>query len=85
LDTLYLYDVELDAQNGYDHTLRVPRTFSFGFCEYGLTNAKDIQTELILTCDLQKRNDDANFERTLRIDCVFLEPIYDENDTEDGE
>lgn len=85
LDTLYLYDVELDAENGYDPALRVPRTFNFDFCEYGLTNVKDIQTELILTCDLQRRNDDANFERTLRIDCVFLEPIYDENDTEDGE
>lgn len=85
LDTLYLYDVELDAENGYDPALRVPRTFSFDFCEYGLTNVKDIQTELILTCDLQRRTDDANFERTLRIDCVFLEPIYDENDTEDGE
>ena len=85
LDTLYLYDVELDAENGYDPALRVPRTFSFDFCEYGLTNVKDIQTELILTCDLQRRTDDVNFERTLRIDCVFLEPIYDENDTEDGE
>lgn len=82
LDTLYLYDVELDAQNGHDPSLRVPVAFTFDYCEAGLTTARDIQAELVLTCDLQKRNDDVNFERTLRIDCVFLEPIYEEDNAD---
>lgn len=87
LDTLYLYDVALDMQNENNPKLRVPVAFGFDYCEYGLTNVRDIQTELVLTCDLQKRNDDTDFERTLRIDCVFLEPIYDvtEDETEAGE
>lgn len=82
LDTLYLYDVELDAQNGHDPLLRVPTTFSFDYSEAGLTTARDIQAELVLTCDLQRRTDDTNFERTLRIDCVFLEPIYEEDNAD---
>lgn len=84
LDTIYLYDLALDKENDGDHTKRVPTTFSFDFCEYNLS-AGETQTEITLTCDLQRRTDDAEWERTLRIDCIIFEPIYDEEAVEEDE
>lgn len=78
VDTVYLYDLDLDKANKGDITARVPYLFGFDFCEYGLTDAKDVTVELQLTCDLQKKNDSKDFERTLRIDCIILEPVYEE-------
>ncbi len=82
LDTLYLYNVALDAENGNDPTKRVPEVFSFDYSEFGIKNARDIQAELILTCDLANRKENDTFERTMRIDCIFLEPIYEEDETD---
>lgn len=83
IDTLYLYDVELDAANNHDLSMRVPHLFNFNYCERGLT-AKELQTEITLTCDLQKRTDNTNFERSLRIDCIIIEPVLEEGGADEN-
>lgn len=90
IDTVYLYDLDHDKASNGDITMRVPQLFGFDFCEFGVTEAKKVNVELQLTCDLQKKTDSQNFERTLRIDCIILEPVYeeateDESDTVAGE
>lgn len=77
IDTIYLYDLELDKKNEGNNALRETLKFGFDFCEYGLT-AKETETELVLTSDLRNRNEDADWERRLLIDCILLIPVIDD-------
>ncbi len=80
IDTVYLYDLDLDNANLGDPKKRVDTTFKFNFCEYGLT-AKETATTITLTSDLEDAKEDVNYERTMRIDCILLIPVLDDEET----
>lgn len=78
IDTIYLYDTDLDKKNK-DITMRVPKVFEFSKCEYGI-DIKDVKAQITLTSDLSGSRENATYERAMRIDCILLEPVYEESE-----
>lgn len=85
IDTVYLYDLALDKKNKGDVTKREPAVITFNKCEAGLSDIDDIKTDITIQSYLQRNSDDATWERDLRIDCILLIPVYDEETEEAGE
>ena len=84
VDTVYLYNTALDKTNKGKVELREADEFAFNFCEYGL-DAKDTKTTITLTNDCKRVRDYDSWEANLRIDCILLIPVTDEEETENTE
>ena len=80
IDTVYLYDLELDDELKGDPTLRQETAFAFNFCEYGL-KADQTKTTITFTNDCKRASDYKSWERDLRIDCILLIPVTDEEES----
>ena len=61
--------------------LRETEEFVFNFCEYGLS-AADTKTTITITDDCQRVRDHNTWEANLRIDCILLIPVTDEEENE---
>lgn len=84
IDTVYLYNTALDKTNKGKVELRETEEFVFNFCEYGLS-ADETKTTITITDDCQRVRDHNTWEANLRIDCILLIPVTDEQATEDTE
>lgn len=81
IDTVYLYNTALDKTNKGKVELRETEEFVFNFCEYGLS-AADTKTTITITDDCQRVRDHNTWEANLRIDCILLIPVTDEEEIE---
>ena len=81
IDTVYLYNTALDKTNKGKVELREADEFVFNFCEYGLS-AADTKTTITITDDCQRVRDHNTWEANLRIDCILLIPVTDEEENE---
>ena len=78
IDTVYLHDVALDKTNKGDLALREPAIIEFNRCETGIGDINDIKTEITLQSNLKAGDVAADWDRDLRIDCILLVPVLDE-------
>ena len=81
IDTVYLYNTALDKTNKGKVELRETEEFVFNFCEYGLS-ADETKTTITITNDCRSVYDYPTWEANLRIDCILLIPVTDEEENE---
>lgn len=82
IDSVYLFDVDKDRENGYDVSLREPAKIKFDRCEYGYTTEETtVQLKLRFDADEEEEmwwGPDPNLDRSFRLDCIILEPVADD-------
>ncbi len=82
IDSVYLFDVNKDKENGYNPSLREPAKIKFNFSEFGYTD-EETTVKLRLKFDADEDYEmwwgpDPNLDRTFRLDCIILEPVADD-------
>lgn len=81
IDTVYLHNEKLDVTNKGDLALREPAIIEFNRCEAGgITDIDDIMTSITLQSNLKAGDTATDWDRDLRIDCLLLIPVFDEEE-----
>lgn len=80
IDSVYFYDVVKNRNNSNDPALREEAIITFDQCEYGYTEEDtSVRLKLMYDCALERRPVYVTgYERRLRIDCILLIPVPEE-------
>lgn len=81
IDTLFLYDKELNSENENDPEKRVPAILKFDRCELGYDEDETgLEIEFVFDTSLRSDSDREKYTRNLGIDYIMLIPVIDDEE-----